>query len=517
MNRIRAALAIVAVSSLLAAACGPTVQHPPTTNAGSGLAAPGGGATVAPGTTTGSGGKTGGGTTGGGTTGGSTGGGFGTTGGSGPTGGESLPTGTGGGKHIAVPPSLPGVTDSTIYLGSYYNKNAGAGNAAIGAGGLNESDARKPQQVMINWVNTHGGVAGRKLSAIYYGFDGSGTGPPIDQQEQSACNKWTQDNKVFAILAGGSAVVDECSKKEGAVEFGQYGTPTTYRAYPHRIDVDTINQVRSAKITINGLSSLRYFNSGAKIGVITWDQSDFKEAINDGLLPALKSHGLSLATDPYYIAVAQSLQDFGASSAAINSAVLKFSGLGIDHVMIFDGPAGTFKGGTLTIEWMKRSESQQYYPRYGFNDSNLPIELQGLGLMSNRQAQGSDYVNSTDLGPNYETGYHANPNGQTCRKIMQANGVDMSNADNEANALVACEDMWFLQGVGEELTTLHLDLTADDFISAVEHLGYSYLSPLSYANFFSPQQHDGGAGVRYARFDSSSNTYKWVGGVYKVG
>src|SRR5205823_14842544 len=134
----------------------------------------------------------------------------------------SPPTGSGGVKHVAAPPSVPGVTDTTIYIASYYNKNQGAGNSALGVGGLNQGDARKPQNVMIDWVNSHGGVVGRKLKPIYYGFDGSGAGPPTDQQDAAACQHYTQDNKVFAILVS-SPVLDECAKKAGAVEFGQEG------------------------------------------------------------------------------------------------------------------------------------------------------------------------------------------------------------------------------------------------------------------------------------------------------
>jgi hypothetical protein len=414
---------------------------------------------------------------------------------------------------------VPGVTQTSISIASYYNKNQGSGNAALGLS-LNEGDARKPQNVMIDWVNSHGGVAGRKLVPIYYGFDASGTGPPVDQQKQAACAKYTQDNQVFAILdggSGGSDVMDDCAKKAGAIDFGQAGTPTSYRDYPHRIDIDTLNQVRAQTVTVDGLAQLGYWDKGAKIGVVTWDDPSYKQAIDQGLLPALQAHGLSLATPPYYVAVPQTLQDFGASSAAINNAVLKFSTLGIDHVLLADGPAGIFKGGGISIEWLKRSESQQYYPRYGFNDSNLPIELQGLHVLSNRQAHRSVYVNWSDLGPAYEGGYHQNTEQQQCLKIMRKHGIDVSNTNSKGAAVLACTDMWFLQDVGVEMDALNLSLTADNFISAVDHLGYRYLSPGSYATYFGAQQHDGVAGVRHGTFADSCSCYKWIGTVYKVG
>jgi hypothetical protein len=518
--RLLTAMAAAAML-VVGTACGSNVPHDNASGApaagtgttGGGLSAPTG---KTGGTTGGTGGTSIGGnvatSTGGSSTGGSS------TGGS-STGGSSvgkLPTGHGGGGHLAAPPSVPGVTPTTIYIGSYYNKNSGSGNGALGLGSLDEGDARKPQNVMIDWVNSHGGVAGRRLAPIYYGFDASGTGPPIDQQEQAACAKYTQDNEVFAILIGGDPVMDECAKKAGAVDLGQEGTPTAYQKYPHRIDIDTINKVRAAKVTINGLAQRAYFDQGARIGVVTWDDPEYREAIRDGLLPALKAHGLSLATPPYYIAVPQTLQDFGASSAAINNAVLKFSTLHIDHVMLADGQAGLFKGGGLSIEWMRRSESQQYYPIYGFNDSNLPIELQGLHVMSDRQARGSVYINWTDLGEKYEEGLRPNQEQQSCVKIMREHDIDMSNTNAKAAALLACTDMWFLQRVGVELDALGLSLTTENFITAVERIGYGYHSTTAYANYFSAVRHDGVAGVRHGRFVGSCNCYKWWGGIYKV-
>ena len=63
-------------------------------------------------------------------------------------------------------------------------------------------------------------------------------------------------------------------------------------------------------MTVDGLDMHGYFDEGAKIGVVTWDDPQYREAINDGLLPALKDHGQQLATPPYYITEAQTLQDF---------------------------------------------------------------------------------------------------------------------------------------------------------------------------------------------------------------
>jgi hypothetical protein len=259
MKQTKPWVAIPVVSTLVGTACGSRAPHTSVSGAAvpGAASSPGGGLSVPSGSAA-TGGKVTGGTTTGGTVGGTTSGG--TTSGGTTSGGGSLPTGHGGGGHVAAPESVPGVTATTIYLGSYYNKNSGAGNSALGVQGLDEGDARKPQNVMIDWVNSHGGVAGRKLVPIYYGYDASGTGPPSDQQQQAACAKYTQDNEVFAFLAGGQGsggVLDECAKKAGAIDFGREGTPSTYRKYPLRVDIDTLNGVRAGPSSDTGTKERR--------------------------------------------------------------------------------------------------------------------------------------------------------------------------------------------------------------------------------------------------------------------
>ena len=75
---------------------------------------------------------------------------------------------------------------------------------------------------MIDETNKNGGLIGRKVAAVYHGYDATSQ-ETSDQQDQEACADWTQDHHVF-VLPGGTQILDECAKKAGTIDFG--GGPT---------------------------------------------------------------------------------------------------------------------------------------------------------------------------------------------------------------------------------------------------------------------------------------------------
>jgi hypothetical protein len=428
--------------------------------------------------------------------------------GGGPT--EGLP-GTGG--TGGVPSAFaPGITDTTIYIGSYYQTNQGAANAALGAGGLDQGDARKPQNVVIDEINKAGGLAGRKIVPIYAEFDATSR-QSVDQQEQAACAKWTQDNKVFAILLS-SPVIDECAKQAGALELG-YGAavPETYRQYPQRIDIDSMEMVRMGHVTVDGLAKQGYFGGRPKIGLLTWDEPNYRQGIDQGYVSALKRHGLSPDIPTAYVRVPQSTPELGQTTADISGVVLRFRSRGIDHVMILDGPAGACGGGCLTLEFAQQANSQRYTPRYGFNDMNFAKDLEEQGLLPPSQASGSISVGWTSLNASYDEGFRKNAQREKCYALMREHGIDMGNPNSQAAALEACTTLWFLQLL---VSRVRGALTVNGMLSAVNGLGYSYTSPNSYYNYFSATRHDGAAGVRIMYFVDSCTCYRFVPGAYKV-
>jgi hypothetical protein len=521
---LRRALVLIGILALVGAACGPTVPTGTTdgspaastgdgTDSGGGLSVPGGG----DGTTTTTGdGTSGGGFSGGGTsTGtGSSGGGTTSSTGSGGSSGDSVGVGGGGGGTHKVAPSVPGLTDTTISFGIAYQLNSAAANSAFFGTPIQQADARKTYNVMIKLINAQGGLLGRRIVPVYHRYDPNST-EPVDQQDQEACSEWTQDNKVFAIFAGGG-VIDECAKKAGAINVGSGvggGLPEAYRQYPHKLDPDALNLVRMGQVTVDGLFSQGYFDKGAKIGIITWDDPNFRGSLKRGYLPELEHHGLSLAIPPAYVHSPAQPQEIGQSSADVSAAVLRFQTNHIDHVLIVDGQSGACGGTCLTLEWMGQAKSQQYFPRYGFNDGNSAKELYELGALTPEDVRRAVSVGWIDLNEAYDVGWHPNPARERCFDIMRKHGIDMSDSANQNAALAACGQLWLFELAAGKVTGT---FTVDGFMRAIENLGYSYTSPGAYFNHFTPTRHDGAAGVRYVRFHDSCQCFRYHGGAYKV-
>ncbi|MFY9586212.1 MAG: hypothetical protein WAT66_02015, partial [Actinomycetota bacterium] len=300
----------------------------------------------------------------------------GTTGGTGLGGTGAIPGLSGGGSLG------PGITSNTIYIGAIYLKNQAAGNAALGAAGQSAADYRDIYGALIEEINKAGGIAGRKVVPVYASFDVTSS-QTIDQQAQTACAVWTQDHKVFAILAGAQGgVIQECNERAHSVNIlaGGDSVPDTFRRYPHYVEAAGMNLIRQGSVTVKGLATGGYFDKGARLGIVTWDSSNYRQTLTQGYVPQLRAVGVTMATQPAYIHVPQSFSDLGGMNQDVNSAVLRFADQGITHVIIIDGAAGVCAGACLGYEFLNQAKSQSFKPRYGFSEYNYAASSAEDGL-----------------------------------------------------------------------------------------------------------------------------------------
>jgi len=253
---------------------------------------------------------------------------------------------------------------------------------------------------------------------------------------------------------------------------------------------------------VNGLSNAGYF--GGKLGMVTWDDPEYRYTMTQGYFPTLAAHGIT-PTDTVYISVPQQVGALGDMSSAVSSAVTKFKAEGIDHVIIQDGHAGVWAGTGLTLEWMNQAKSQQYYPRYGQNASNSP-GWSGLPADQMDQAVAIDFG---DYDPKMDAGWHTNASRDPCFKIEADAGmpVQSSNANDEGLAAQACDFVFFLQRVINSLSTI----SADSFMQAVGGLGTAFQPALTYGTKFGPGQHDAGAMVRTEDYSAACQCLTYRG------
>jgi len=417
----------------------------------------------------------------------------GTTGSAGSGGGSATspgkPTGI---TSTLTPATAPGVTNSTIYFGWAYSSSAASGDRAIGAAGAAPSyDERNVFNAVIDYANTHGGFAGRKLQALYYDYNLT---TDTSTQDESACAYYTQDNKSF-VIPGNDDILDACGQKAGSVLLGAgSATEATFNRYPSLVDPDDVALDRLGQMTVDGLYKAGYFTG--KLGLVTWDDPNYRDTITNGYLPALSAHHITPAQIAY-ISVPQQIGAVGDMTAAVSSAVTKFKSLGIDHVIVQDGADGVWAGDGLTLEWMDQAKSQDYYPRYGENGLNNP----GTSLNPSDEQNNLLAVSQIDYDPSYDQGIRANPARTFCFQLEANAGypVSSSNANDEVTASAACDYVFFLQKVINALPRV----TAAAFVQAAQTLGTSFATSEVYGTKFVSGRRDGADEVRAEEYFSS--------------
>lgn len=428
--------------------------------------------------------------------------------------GASAGGGGGAGPATSQAGDGPGVTATQINVADFYEPDAAAEDAALGAGGLNPGNTQAETNAIVAYINSHGGVAGRKLNVIWAQVNATS-----NQQQgfQAACSTWTTDNKTF-VLESGLAILDQCTANAHGIapssgDIAQEDTAIDQQ-FPADVNIDGMTLDRSMRYTIEGLQRQGYFSSGAKVGIATWNESDYQYGITHAALPALAAIGIR--NPPVeYVTVAQSYGDLGSSSADVSNAILKFREEGIDHVLLFDGTAGVNSSGTLVLLWMNDANSQAWYPAYGLNSTS------GLSTIApdvpSKELQGSLAIGwnpSLDLASGDFNALPLNADGKLCLQILSAAGQSPSGQNAEAVAFAICDRYFFIKYALDKVSG---PINQASAMAVINSIGTSFPVISTFEANFSPSEHDGPYLVRNASFNSGCDCFKYTSNPYNPG
>jgi hypothetical protein len=497
-------LVVLACGCALIAGCGTTVSGASKLST-DGSDNFGVGGPAAPGTSAGPGGTAVGGGTGpgSGTGGSSTAGGQFTSG----AGGSSLAGGAGGNGH--------GVTATTIYIGMVEAVNTDKVNAATGVSNAALGDPLADAKAVVDYINKHGGVAGRKLELVTYPIDSTSTAD-IETQWAAACAKFTQDNpRVFASLDAGTASYRRCMQNAGVVQVDDdlpQASASEFRSYPGFVELGYPNLNRLAAEQVTALADQNYFQpwntvtgqpaktGKAKVGIVTYDTPDYAEAVDGILVPRLKQLGYNPLVER--INDVSRASDYGGQSAAVKSAELKFASSGVDHVIMFEGNGG------LSLFFMNNASSQDYHPRYGVNSSSaLEVLVEGHEAQPSQAhgAVGFGWIPGFDLpaAQNPDNGPYSNPARRQCLAIMADYGITFPSSNAEGEALGLCSRLFLIQMALNATPKL---ITRNTFVHAVDAIGSRFTGGGTLGEFLGPGRHDGVSKIYYWHWVDSCPT-----------
>jgi hypothetical protein len=429
-----------------------------------------------------------------------------------PSGGSSLGATTVGasvdtqpGASAAAPMTTvgraPGVTAKSVFVGITYTTNGDAANAAIGAAGITSGDEKADAQAVIDDINAHGGVAGRKLVPVFHAYDANSQQTRATQ-DQAACSDFTQDHHVAAVVGIGlSPVWNACFTKARVVDANS-GTiidpdQAVFRQYPYYIDAGTIAQDRADAELARTLVRLRYFDGWnattgqpapgvkAKIGVLGVDVPEWNRPLEHVLLPALRAAGHSVAaSDVRRIYNPQSTAEDGQTLASIQNAVLQFRQDGVTHVILLD------TGGQLLTFFGKDAKSQHYYPRYGLHSGSGVQAIYDAGLVDADQLNGAvglGWDPGLDLSATASAKYDTSATRHCLAVMKQRTGQTYTSTNAASLALSYCDEIYLLaRAVGAAGPVIN----GGTIVHAVEEIGSGFVPAALPAAYFGPGRHD---------------------------
>jgi hypothetical protein len=392
----------------------------------------------------------------------------------------------------------PGVTATEIKIGINLVKGGEAMGNLIGAA-LNFGDGQAQAQAVVDYVNSKGGIAGRKIKPVWYTFDLARVGLADGQSEQEACSAWTEDNRVFAAInvALARQALLVCLAKRGVpgMHFGMpidENTLKSYRDYWYSGYGGTgLTLDRTAEKEVKVFASRGWFGPNAVVGIEYYDDPAYKRVIDTVYTPLLHAAGVKKIV----------LQGAPRGGTEATSYVVRFRNEGVTNVL-FLGEAGLYP-----LFFMRAADTQGYTPKYGLSTDHAPAaSLQGTAPARQlANAIGMGWTPIIDVDAAHDPG-PVNSNNALCLDIMRKAGQDMSSRQPQITALGYCHGLFWFQAAlakAKDITVAGLSLGAAG-------LGTSFASPGVYGTRYTSLIHDGVDAYRDFTFKTDCNCFVYT-------
>jgi hypothetical protein len=397
-------------------------------------------------------------------------------------------------------PILQGITDKTIRIGFWYLVN-GPACAALGVrpnsgGGECSSGDSNEYQALVNWVNTHGGIGGRKIEKYFYATDLTQSSYAI--QAQNACTYLAEDKKVaFVISEGqiGRPYMARCLKdhKIPFIEPGwyQYDNAELKNYAGYMYQPSRPRPERWTRALVDGLAAQGYFVPGEKVGVVRFDAPPYERVMKSVIAPRLKHHKVDFVDAP--VRYPDSFSGYSDMNAQLGTIILSFVRQSVKRVFFFDGI------GELETFFVPQAESQHFRPIYGFSSMSWPNWQADLSPVEQlRNAVGVGWSPFFDVPVGQDPGGNAST--RACKQALEAGGVGGGAGRNNK-----CDGIFLIKTLFDRAQRF----SVAGLRSAAERLGAEWLPSGSFSTVFGPGRYDGPASYTAFFFNWDSKHFQY--------
>jgi ABC-type branched-subunit amino acid transport system substrate-binding protein len=329
-----------------------------------------------------------------------------------------------------------GVTADTIKVGFVLTDLAQT-KKLLGDLGADAPQQQAAYQAFVDEANDAGGIGGRRIEPVFTSFD------PVSGDATVACNKMTEDEKVFAVMSvslfGAPVLCITQQHQTPLLNIGGFANEY-YEKSGGLLYTMQPAKPRSARNTIAALEQ-RGDLQGKTIGIFTSQAGDDDVAVKTAMVPTLDQLGHEVAH------VADLAVDSGTAIGQVPVEVTQMRDAHVD--LVFLSTNAFFSG-----LFVQKADEQGYRPTYALSDADdnigdffverQPASFVGVGFTALRTGDQRD----GSAEPKYDEG---------CRSVVEAAGTTLERGSTAAAmALGACNQVRLFakaaEAAGAELT-----------------------------------------------------------------
>jgi hypothetical protein len=358
---------------------------------------------------------------------------------------------------------------------------------------------------LIAAMNDQGGLAGRRIQPVFADTDTASSN--WDADFEAACAKFTQDNKVVAVLGYVFNHVDAfegCLTKKAVPHLSTtFNVPDAevLAQYPLLVALSTPRIERRSLLKIDGGLATGALTKASKLGVVVDSCPGSQRAWTKIAQPYIKSKGLTVASVAEF-GCPRGSSEVGSEAGRAGNAVLQFRSAGVDTVIF----AAVSEGPPLLI-FGNAAEAQGWRPKYLVTSLATGAVLGGqipAGQAAN--VHGFGWLPSVDVPPSRWPGQPAPA--QRCIALLKSKGIQLQAAADYQFAFNGCEAL-FLYETALKATGGRTD--GASILGAIEALGSGYTGVMNLDGrmAFGRGRQDAPSYARSFDFDSTCSCFTY--------
>lgn len=405
--------------------------------------------------------------------------------------------GVGGADATGVGPGVTADAVTVVFVGTDLTKTANL----TGFNTASAGDPVRQMRALESHVNANGGIAGRRMRAIFRNYEASDDSPAA---EEKLCNQITQDDRAFAVVLTGqlqanarpcyaqrrTLVLDATLITIDQATNERYAPYLFAPAYPAYDDF--------VRAYLPALAAQGFFDGARQAGIVAVDAPANRAMYEQHVVPYLKQREITPT-----VAWIDST-DLGTLNTGLNQAAVDLRAKRVERVF--------FLGGTRLASFFLTSASAQgFTARYGISSYDNPSFLIGNPDIIPREALtgavGIGFNPSQDVADR-EYAFPATDAERTCLGIFAAAGESFGTRENARVAFPYCDAVLLLQTGAKDLGA---DLNAHRWLAAVGRLDTQFQPATGFSGRLGPDRFAASNGYRAFGYDSGCSCFTYRG------